>query len=98
MCFVLSEKVATTFEIKDLRTGQSSQLQVPQSPPSEHFSTIPPMAEVYAAFETQNYVTLEREVYQRLPESLERVRQHVLKIDLESAAAGGSPGLPNRTQ
>ncbi|OAQ25248.1 hypothetical protein K457DRAFT_1835879 [Linnemannia elongata AG-77] len=148
------------FEIKDLGTGQSTQLRIPRNPQSEHFSTISPVAagtlciprsrnyacvdllmaprnlfqitisrihaikgpplskligslieahwispddepwlifvvpsQVYADFETQNYLSSERKVYQRLPAALRRVRQHVLKIDLESAAAGRSPGL-----
>ncbi|KAH7057951.1 hypothetical protein BKA57DRAFT_418711 [Linnemannia elongata] len=148
------------FEIKDLGTGQSTQLRIPRNPQSEHFSTISPVAagtlciprsrnyacvdllmaprnlfqitisrthaikgpplskligslieahwitpddepwlifvvpsQVYADFGTQNYLSSEMKVYQRLPAALRRVRQHVLKIDLESAAAGRSPGL-----
>ncbi|KAG0237211.1 hypothetical protein BGW42_001478 [Actinomortierella wolfii] len=51
-------------------------------------------SEVYADFKIQHYVSSSDEkVYKRLPAELKRVRQYVLKIDLESAVAGRSPGL-----
>ncbi|KAH7050407.1 hypothetical protein BKA57DRAFT_527951 [Linnemannia elongata] len=47
---------------------------------------------VYADFEKQDYLTSEGKVYHTIPADIQRVRQYVLKIDLESAA-GGSPGI-----
>ncbi|KAF9341752.1 hypothetical protein BGZ91_002696 [Linnemannia elongata] len=46
---------------------------------------------VYADFEKQDYLTSEGKVYHTVPADIQRVRQYVLKVDLESAA-GGSPG------
>ncbi|KAK5801644.1 hypothetical protein F5H01DRAFT_384180 [Linnemannia elongata] len=63
------------------------------SPDDEPWLIFVVPSQVYADFETQTYLSSERKVYQRLPAALRRVRQHVLKIDLESAAAGRSPGL-----
>ncbi|KAK5796982.1 hypothetical protein F5H01DRAFT_401214 [Linnemannia elongata] len=48
---------------------------------------------VYADFEKQDYLTSEGKVYRTVPADIQRVRQYVLKIDLESAAGGKSPGL-----
>ncbi|KAF9279969.1 hypothetical protein BGZ88_012438 [Linnemannia elongata] len=48
---------------------------------------------IYANFEKQNYLTSDRKVYRTVPAEILRVKQYVLKIDLESAAAGKSPGL-----
>ncbi|KAK5827649.1 hypothetical protein F5H01DRAFT_100823 [Linnemannia elongata] len=48
---------------------------------------------VYADFEKQDYLTSEGKVYRTVPTDIHRVRQYVLKIDLESAAAVRSPGL-----
>ncbi|KAF9149432.1 hypothetical protein DFQ26_001964, partial [Actinomortierella ambigua] len=53
--------------------------------------------DIYDSFKKQNYVTKEGTVYREMPVKvqvqLQRVKQYVLKIDLESAAAGKSPGL-----
>ncbi|KAK5797017.1 hypothetical protein F5H01DRAFT_373560 [Linnemannia elongata] len=48
---------------------------------------------VYTDFEKQDYLTSEGKVYRTVPADIQRVRQYVLKIDLESAAGGKSPGL-----
>jgi hypothetical protein len=49
---------------------------------------------VYSDFRRrQNYLTSAGKVYKRIPADIQPVRQYVLKIDLESAAAGRSPGL-----
>ncbi|KAG0243106.1 hypothetical protein BGW41_002968 [Actinomortierella wolfii] len=50
--------------------------------------------EVYADFKIQHYVSSSDEkVYKKLPADLIRVKLYVLKNDLESAAAGRTPGL-----
>ncbi|KAK3833207.1 MAG: hypothetical protein J3R72DRAFT_527227 [Linnemannia gamsii] len=48
---------------------------------------------VYADFKKQNYLTLEEKVYKTIPVEIQCVKQYVLKIDLESAVSGKSPGL-----
>ncbi|KAG0363879.1 hypothetical protein BGX24_004832 [Mortierella sp. AD032] len=48
---------------------------------------------VYADFKKQNYLTSEEKVYKTIPVEIQCVKQYVLKIDLESAASGKSPGL-----
>ncbi|KAK5796917.1 hypothetical protein F5H01DRAFT_418729 [Linnemannia elongata] len=48
---------------------------------------------VYTDFEKQDYLTSEGKVYRTVPADIQHVRQYVLKIDLESAAGGKSPGL-----
>jgi hypothetical protein len=52
----------------------------------------------YADFEKQNYLTSEGKVYKNVPADILRVKQYVLKVDLESAAAGKSPGLQDPMQ
>lgn len=63
------------------------------SPTDEPWLIFVVPSQVYVDFETQKYLSSEGKVYRRLPADIQRVRQHVLKIDLESAAAGKSPGL-----
>ncbi|KAH7053616.1 hypothetical protein BKA57DRAFT_257103 [Linnemannia elongata] len=63
------------------------------SPTDEPWLIFVVPSQVYVDFETQKYLSSEEKVYRRLPADIQRVRQHVLKIDLESAAAGKSPGL-----
>ncbi|KAH7053022.1 hypothetical protein BKA57DRAFT_534145 [Linnemannia elongata] len=48
---------------------------------------------VYADFEKQSYSTSDGKVYRTVPADILRVKQYVLKIDLELAAGGKSPGM-----
>ncbi|KAG0044991.1 hypothetical protein BGZ89_005805, partial [Linnemannia elongata] len=48
---------------------------------------------VYTDFKKQNYLTSLGNVYCTVPADILRVKQYVLKIDVESAASGKSPGL-----
>jgi hypothetical protein len=49
---------------------------------------------IYYDFRKQNYLTSEGKVYQtQVPANIEDVKQYALMIDLESAAAGQSPGM-----
>ncbi|KAK5809561.1 hypothetical protein F5H01DRAFT_415530 [Linnemannia elongata] len=48
---------------------------------------------VYTDFKKQNYLTSLGNVYCTVPADILRVKQYALKIDLESAASGKSPGL-----
>ncbi|KAK5809682.1 hypothetical protein F5H01DRAFT_415626 [Linnemannia elongata] len=48
---------------------------------------------VYTDFKKQNYLTSLGNVYCAVPADILRVKQYVLKIDVESAASGKSPGL-----
>lgn len=49
---------------------------------------------VYSDFgRRQNYLTSAGKVYKNVPADIQPVKQYVLKIDLESASAGRSPGL-----
>ncbi|KAF9944005.1 hypothetical protein BGZ72_002940, partial [Mortierella alpina] len=50
-------------------------------------------SQIYDDFKKQDYLTSEGKVYRAMPAELLRVKQYVLKIDLEAAAAGRSPGL-----
>ncbi|KAG0195290.1 hypothetical protein BGX31_006456, partial [Mortierella sp. GBA43] len=51
---------------------------------------------VYDSFQKQDYQTGDKEkVYKKVPKDIQQVKQYALKIDLVSAAGGGSPGLPS---
>ncbi|KAK5796884.1 hypothetical protein F5H01DRAFT_401134 [Linnemannia elongata] len=79
-----------TAALKTYRQPHSSSLDLPHDEPRLIF-VVP--GHVYADFEKQDYLTSEGKVYRTVPADIQRVRQYVLKIDLESAAGGKSPGL-----
>ncbi|KAG0220949.1 hypothetical protein BGW42_008530, partial [Actinomortierella wolfii] len=53
--------------------------------------------DIYDHFEKQSYLTTDGKIYHEIPEGLQREKQRVLKIDLNSAAVGKSPGLHQDT-
>ncbi|KAF9393615.1 hypothetical protein CPC16_001540 [Podila verticillata] len=50
-------------------------------------------SEIYDDFRVQKYLISAGDVYRRVPQQIQQVRQFVLKIDLTSASTGQSPGL-----
>ncbi|KAK5829403.1 hypothetical protein F5H01DRAFT_330146 [Linnemannia elongata] len=50
-------------------------------------------SEIYDGFRAQKYLTSAGNVYKRVPQQIQRVKQFVLKIDLNSASTGESPGI-----
>ncbi|KAF9110773.1 hypothetical protein BGX30_007868, partial [Mortierella sp. GBA39] len=50
-------------------------------------------SEIYDGFRAQKYLTSKGNVYKKVPEKIRRVKQVVLKIDLNSASTGQSPGI-----
>ncbi|KAF9149790.1 hypothetical protein BG015_008385 [Linnemannia schmuckeri] len=51
------------------------------------------LSHVYADFEKQDYFISEGKIYRTVSADLLRVKQYVLKIDLQSTTGGKSPGL-----
>ncbi|KAF9539022.1 hypothetical protein EC957_005851 [Mortierella hygrophila] len=50
-------------------------------------------SQVYADFKKQEYLNSDGKVYINVPQELQQLKQYALKIDMESAVAGKSPGL-----
>ncbi|KAG0023839.1 hypothetical protein BGZ82_010627, partial [Podila clonocystis] len=48
---------------------------------------------IYGQFQEQKYLDAAGKVYPTVPAKIQRVKQYAVKIDLDSAAAGHSPGL-----
>ncbi|KAG0261607.1 hypothetical protein BGZ95_004194, partial [Linnemannia exigua] len=67
-------------------------VQAHWNPPEPRLIFVVP-GHIYADFKKQNYLTSEGKVYKNVPADILHVNQYVLKVDLESAVAGKSPGL-----
>ncbi|KAF9160364.1 hypothetical protein BGX20_002544 [Mortierella sp. AD010] len=65
------------------------------SKPVKHYFVVP--NKIYAGFKAQDYITDNNTISKAIPQIIKtHVKQYALKIDLDTAHTGGSPGLSNR--